>query len=104
MMHTVQPLSELVDTARGPTRFALVCIGVFSVVAVVLALVGLYGVSRRWSVSARRRSVSGWRSGRRGSIFGLVVGQGMRLAALGIVIGLVTALALTRVCSRCSSA
>ena len=98
VMHTVQPLTELVDTALGPTRFALVCIGVFAVVAVVLALVGLYGVLA--TVVRQRTAEIGVRmafgaTGR--SIFRLVVGQGMRLAALGIGIGLAAAFAVTRV-------
>jgi hypothetical protein len=37
-------MAEYVNEARAPTRFALILIGVFSVVALVLAAVGLYGV------------------------------------------------------------
>jgi putative ABC transport system permease protein len=98
LMHTVQPLDELVDVARGPTRFALVCIGVFAVVAVVLALVGLYGVLA--TVVRQRTAEIGVRmafGAQPSGIFRLVVGQGMRLAALGIGIGLFAAFALTRV-------
>jgi putative ABC transport system permease protein len=98
VMHTVQPLGALVDVARGPTRFSLVCIGVFAGVAVVLALVGLYGVLA--TVVRQRTAEIGVRMafGATGqSIFRLVVGQGMRLAALGIGIGLLAALAVTRV-------
>jgi predicted permease len=98
LMHTVQPLDELVTIARGPTRFALVCIGVFAVVAVVLALVGLYGVLA--TVVRQRTAEIGVRmafGAEPSGIFRLVVGQGMRLAVLGIGIGLVAALALTRV-------
>ena len=98
VMHTVQPYSAFVDNARGQTRFALVCIAVFAVVAVVLSLIGLYGVLA--TVVRQRTAEIGVRmafgaSGR--SIFRLVVGQGMRLSALGIGIGLFTALAVTRV-------
>ena len=98
LIHTVQPLDELVDVARGPTRFALVCIGVFAVVAVVLALVGLYGVLA--TVVRQRTAEIGVRmafGAQPSGIFRLVVGQGMRLAALGIGIGLFAAFALTRV-------
>jgi len=98
VMHTVEPLRALVDTARGPTRFALVCIGVFAGVAVVLALVGLYGVLA--TVVRQRTAEIGVRMafGASGpSIFRLVVGQGMKLAALGIAIGLFAAFAVTRV-------
>jgi putative ABC transport system permease protein len=98
LMHTVQPLDALVDVARGPTRFALVCIGVFAVVAVVLALVGLYGVLA--TVVRQRTAEIGVRmafGAQPAGIFRLVVGQGMRLATLGIGLGLLAALGLTRV-------
>ena len=98
VMHTVQPYSALVDVARGPTRFALVCIGAFAAVAVVLALVGLYGVLA--TVVRQRTAEIGVRmafGANSRTIFRLVVGQGMRLAALGIAIGLFAAFAVTRV-------
>ena len=74
------------------------CIGVLAAVAVVLALGGLYGVLA--TVVRQRTAEIGVRmafgaNGR--SIFRLVVGQGMRLAALGIAIELFAAFAVTRV-------
>ena len=67
-------------------------------VAVVLAIVGLYGVL---STLVRQRTAEiGIRMAFGASdtnVFRLVVGQGMRLAGLGIVIGVVAAFALTRV-------
>ena len=94
----VQPYSRLVDRAMTPTRFALVLIGVFAGVAAVLASVGLYGVL---ATAVRQRTaeigvrVAFGASSR--SIFGLVVGEGMKLIAIGLVLGLAAALALTRV-------
>jgi putative ABC transport system permease protein len=94
----LQPLRTLVDQARAPTRFALVCIAIFAVVAAVLASVGLYGVL---STVVRQRSAEiGVRmafGASAKSVFRLVVGQGMRLSALGIGIGVLAAVALTRV-------
>jgi putative ABC transport system permease protein len=87
-----------VDQARAPTRFALVCIAIFAIVAAVLASVGLYGVL---STVVRQRSAEiGVRmafGASAQSVFRLVVGQGMRLSALGIGIGILAAIALTRV-------
>ena len=96
----LQPLSALLDKARAPTRFALACIGLFAIIAAVLASVGLYGVL---STTVRQRTAEiGVRmafgaSAR--SVFGLVVKHGVGLSALGIVVGIVGALALTRVMS-----
>ncbi len=96
----VQPMSALVDQAKGPTRFALALIGVFAVIAAVLATVGLYGVLS--SVVRQRTSEIGVRmalGAQRGNIFQLVIGHGLRLSGAGIVLGAAAALALTRVMS-----
>ena len=93
----LQPYSALVDRAMTPTRFALVLIGVFAGVAAVLACVGLYGVL---STAVRQRTAEiGVRVafGATGAnIQRLVIGDGMKLAGLGLGIGLVGAYFLTR--------
>jgi putative ABC transport system permease protein len=93
----MQPYERLVDRARTPTRFALVMIGIFAAVAAVLACVGLYGVL---ATAVRQRSAEiGVRialGASRRNIFGLVVGDGMKLSVLGLVIGLAAAWWLTR--------
>ena len=94
----MQPFQVLVDRARGPTRFALVLIGIFAGVAAVLAAVGLYGVlatavrQRTAEIGVRMAFGAPTRS-----IFGLVIGEGLKLSALGIALGLVAAVALTRI-------
>ena len=96
----VQPMSAFVDRAMAPTRFALVLIGVFAAIAALLAAVGLYGVLS--TVVRQRTAEIGVRmafGARSASIFRLVIGQGLRLSALGIVIGVGAAWALTRVLS-----
>jgi predicted permease len=93
----LRPMSALVDRATAATRFALVLIGTFAVVAAILACVGLYGVL---STSVRQRTGEiGIRmayGATTRSIFGLVIGGGIRLATVGLVIGLVASLGLTR--------
>ena len=94
----LQAMQVLVDRARGPTRFALTAIGLFAVIAAILAAVGLYGVL---STTVRQRTAEiGIRmvfGAEQGSIFKLVVGQGLVLGVAGVAIGVVAALALTRV-------
>ena len=93
----LRPMSSFVDKARSATRFALVLIGVFAAIAAVLAAVGLYGVLS--SVVRQRTSEIGIRmafGAQSGSIFRLVIGQGLRLSAVGIAIGLALALVATR--------
>jgi len=94
-------MSDYVDRAMAPTRFSLVLIAVFAVVAAVLAAVGLYGVL---STTVRQRTAEiGVRMafGATGSsIFRLVIGQGLILSAIGIAAGLAAALALTGVMQK----
>jgi putative ABC transport system permease protein len=93
----IQPVETLVERAQAHTRFSLLLIGVFAVVASLLAGVGLYGVL---STVVRQRSAEiGIRmalGAKPANIFKLVVGQGLRLTTVGIGIGLIAAFALTR--------
>jgi len=94
----LEPMDAIVDKAQAGTRFSLLLIGVFATVAALLAAVGLYGVLS--TVVRQRTAEIGVRmalGAAPGSIFHLVVGQGLRLSAAGIVVGLLAALALTRV-------
>jgi len=96
----MHPLTDNVDKARSATRFALVLIGIFASIAALLAAVGLYGVLS--STVRQRTSEIGIRmafGAQSSTIFGLVIGQGLRMSAIGIAIGLVIAVASTRVMS-----
>jgi putative ABC transport system permease protein len=93
----VRTMAEYVNEARAPTRFALILIGVFSVVALVLAAVGLYGVIsyvvRQRTAEIGVRIAFGAESGK---ILGLVLRQGLTLTAMGLAVGLVAAFWVTR--------
>ena len=80
--------AEVAETTMAPTRIAALVVGAFGALALVLATVGLYGVIS-YSVSRRRREV-GIRialGATRGAVLGLVLGQGVRLALVGIALG-----------------
>jgi putative ABC transport system permease protein len=93
----VQPMTAFVNRAMASTRFALALIATFAAIAVVLAAVGLYGVLS--TVVRQRTAEIGVRmafGANTSSIFQLVIGQGLRLSAVGIALGVAGALALTR--------
>jgi putative ABC transport system permease protein len=90
-------MDAVVEKAQSSTRFSLLLIGVFAVIAALLAGVGLYGVLA--TVVRQRTAEIGVRmtlGARPGNIFQLVVGQGLRLTAIGVAAGLIAAFALTR--------
>jgi predicted permease len=96
----VRTIDDLVGGALAPNRFALILIAIFAGVAVVLAAVGLYGVIS-YTVSQRTREI-GVRIAfgvERSSIIKLVLGQGLMLTAVGVGVGILGAVGLTRVIS-----
>jgi putative ABC transport system permease protein len=92
----VQTMEERVASGSAPTRSMMLLVSVFSGTALILAIVGIYGVTA--FLVAQRTQEIGIRmalGATNSNIFGLVVGDGLRLAAAGIVIGLGASLALT---------
>ena len=93
----IQPMTAFLDQARAQTTFALVLIGIFAAVALVLAGVGLYSVLS--TVVRQRTAEIGVRmafGAENGSIFKMMVSQGLWLSAVGIVAGGAAAVLLTR--------
>ena len=97
-MFEVQPMSAYMDKSGAGTRFSLLLIGVFAVIAALLAGVGLYGVLS--TVVRQRTSEIGVRmalGAEPSNIFQLMIGHGLKLSAMGVGLGIFAALGLTRV-------
>ena len=98
LVDKMEPAETVVQEAQAGTRFSLLLIGLFAVVAGVLAGVGLYGVLA--TAVRQRTSEIGVRmamGAERGDIVKLIVMQGMRLSVVGIVLGFIAAVVLGRV-------
>jgi predicted permease len=97
-LYDVKPMTDRVADAMGYARFSTMLLAAFAVVALALAALGTYGVIS-FGVSQRTREI-GIRvalGATRSSVVKLIVGQGVRLAVIGGVIGLLGALATTGV-------
>ena len=105
-VHSVDPdlpiadlrtLNSIVEDSMTVPRFAMLLLGAFGGLALVLAAVGMYGVIS-YNVTQRTQEI-GIRmalGAQRSSVFQMVLGQGARLAAFGITIGIAAAFAATR--------
>jgi predicted permease len=96
-VQSVQSVAELVSESVATRRYTLVLIGMFAVVDLVLAAVGVYGVISY--VTAQRTREFGVRialGATRGRVVSEVLRAGIRLTAIGSAIGLVGAFMITR--------
>lgn len=90
-------MDEVVSTSVAQPRIIMQFVGVFAGFALLLAAIGIYGVMA-YSVTTRKQEM-GIRvalGARPADILRLVVGQGMRMTLIGVAVGVVVSLALTR--------
>jgi ABC-type antimicrobial peptide transport system permease subunit len=96
-IYEVRTMEEVLAANVSDRRFNLLLLGTFAALALMLAAVGIYGVMS-YSVAQRTREI-GIRmalGAAQDSVLWLVVGQGARLALLGVGIGLLVALGVSR--------
>jgi putative ABC transport system permease protein len=93
----IESMDSVVSASVAQPRLIMQFVGLFAGFALLLAAIGIYGVMA-YSVSARRQEL-GIRMSLGAApvdILKLVVGQGMRLALVGVLVGLAASLVLTR--------
>jgi len=94
----IQPMTKLIAESVARRRFNAMLTGLFAVVALLLASVGIFGVLN-YTVAQRTQEI-GLRvclGAQTRDVLRLVLGQGVRLILFGLALGLAASLALTRV-------
>lgn len=93
----VRTMDSLIDASVGQRRLSMVLLGIFAAVATFLAGLGIYGVMA-YSVAQRTHEI-GVRmalGAEPGDVLGLMVRDGMRLAGIGLALGIAGSIATTR--------
>src|SRR5262249_155282 len=96
-IYNIRTMAEIRGESIAPERLNLTLLSIFAGIALVLAIVGIYGVMS-YTVTQRTHEI-GIRmaiGAQPRDVFRMVLGQGMLLAVIGVVLGLVLAFGLTR--------
>ena len=92
-----QTMSEVIASSLAERQFSMILFGIFAALALLLASIGIYGVVSY--LAGQRTHEIGVRmamGARRRDVLRLVLGQGLKMAFLGVAVGITAALALTR--------
>ena len=97
VMYRTQTMEEVVSATLAERRFSMMLLGIFAALALVMSCVGIYGVIAH--LASQRTHEIGIRmalGAERLDVLRMVLGEGVKMALLGIAIGFVTAFGLTR--------
>jgi predicted permease len=101
LVYNVQTMNQIVSNSFAARRLSMLLLAVFASLALVLACVGIYGVIS-YLVGQRTHEI-GVRvalGAQQSDVLKLVLGHGAKMALLGVAVGLLAALALTRLMSN----
>ena len=97
VLYNPEAMTGIISDSLASRRFSMILLGAFAALALVLSAIGIYGVISY--LAAQRTQEIGIRmalGAQRTQVLGMVLGQGLRVSAIGVAIGLSAALALAR--------
>jgi predicted permease len=97
VVYDTETMDKIISNSLGAQRFSMVLLGIFAALALVLSCVGIYGVIS-YLVGQRTHEI-GIRmalGGQRNDMLRLILGRGAQMAVIGVAVGIVGSLALTR--------
>ena len=101
VMYGAETMDEIISSSLATRRVSMILLSVFAALALGLACIGIYGVIS-YLVGQRTQEI-GIRlalGAKRLDVLRLILGEGMKMAALGLLIGIVAALGLTRLMAK----
>ena len=101
VIYEVRPMEDVVASSIATQRLAMMLLSVFSMLALALSAIGIYGVISY--LAGQRTHEIGVRMALGASsadVFEMVLGEGMRITLVGVGIGIVAALGLTRLIAK----
>jgi predicted permease len=101
VMYEARTMEAIIAESLAARRFSMILLGIFATLAVLLSSIGIYGVIS-YVVGQRTREI-GIRialGAQRSTVLWLMLGEGMKMAMIGVVVGIVAAAGLTRFMSQ----
>jgi predicted permease len=101
VMYEARTMEAIIAESLAARRFSMILLGIFATLALLLSSIGIYGVIS-YVVGQRTREI-GIRialGAQRSTVLWLMLGEGMKMAMAGVVVGIVAAAGLTRLMSQ----
>ena len=101
VMDEARAMEAIIAESLAARRFSMILLGIFATLALLLSSIGIYGVTS-YVVGQRTREI-GIRialGAQRSTVLWLMLGEGMKMAMIGVVVGIVAAAGLTRLMSQ----
>jgi predicted permease len=97
VMYRTQTIGGIISGSLAERRFSMILLGIFSVLALIMSCVGIYGViSHLASQQTHEIGIRMALGAQRRDVLRMVLGEGAKMTLLGVAIGLVAAFGLTR--------